>query len=147
MQQPSHLRVERRPASREDPSFDPNRWFEDVLNRSVRGWTSWSPAADLFETDDEYVLELELPGFSREDIELTLEQGILTVTGERQAEEDERRAYRVRERAFGRFTRSFTLPRSVDAEDVDAEFRNGVLRVTMAKTPEAKPRRIEVHVK
>lgn len=148
MQYPTQRRVERRPATREDLAFDIDRWFEDAFGRTLRGWTSWLPSADLFETDEEYVLEMELPGFSREGIEITLEQGILSVTGSRREEEEtERRTYRVRERAVGRFTRSFSLPRSVEAEDVNAEFHDGVLRITMPKRAEAKPRRIEVEIR
>lgn len=139
---------DRYPTRRRDPGYDMTRWFDDMVNRTLGGWTSWSPAADLFETGEEYVLELELPGFSRDDIEITMEQGILTVAGERsREEEDVRRTYRVRERSLGRFTRSFSLPRSVQAEDVDAEFSGGILRITMPKAAEAKPRRIEVSVK
>lgn len=106
------------------------------------------PAADLFETDEEFVLELELPGLGREDIEVTVEKGILTVSGQRSTETEEERGerhtYHVRERSYDRFSRSFSLPHSVTHEQVDAQFENGMLTVRLPKAAEAKPRRIEV---
>lgn len=146
MQLPSE-RSERR-SGRSDVRHELDRMFEDFLGRSVRGWTNWSPPADLYETDDEYILELEVPGFERDEIELTLEQGILTIGGQRSSEREAReRAYRVRERSTGRFTRSFSLPRAVDPGEVEAEMRDGVLRVRMQKAADAKPRKIDVTVK
>lgn len=127
-----------------------NRMFDEFLGYSPRlaTWSAWTPAADLFETSDEFVLEMELPGFDNEDIEVTVERGILTVTGRRTAESEadngERVNYHVRERSFERFSRSFSLPQSVNADDVDAQYKNGILRVTLPKVAEAKPRQITV---
>ncbi len=125
---------------------DVERIFDDFFNRPLSTWSAWTPAADLYETDDEFVLELEMPGFSRNEIDVTVEHGILSVSGQRthQEESEERPTYHVRERSYDRFTRSFSLPRSVDADSVDARFDNGILRVTLPKAAEAKPRRIEI---
>ena len=127
-----------------------NRMFDEFFGYSPRlaTWSAWTPAADLFETSDEFVLEMELPGFDSNDIEVTVERGILTVTGRRTAEveseDGERVNYHVRERSFDRFSRSFSLPQSVNADDVDAQYTNGILRVTLPKVAEAKPRQIAV---
>ncbi|MFQ5677824.1 MAG: Hsp20/alpha crystallin family protein [Gemmatimonadota bacterium] len=121
--------------------------FDELFPLTSRGaWIAWTPVADLFESDDEFVLDMELPGFREKEIEVAVERGILSVSGQRTAEadEDEKRTYHVRERAYERFSRSFTLPASVDAEQVRAEFKNGILRVTLPKAREAKPRRIAV---
>ncbi|HKK08143.1 MAG TPA: Hsp20/alpha crystallin family protein [Gemmatimonadota bacterium] len=118
--------------------------LDDFFGRPLSSWSAWTPAADLYETEDAFVLEMELPGFDLDDIELTMERGVLTVTGSRSVEETEGRTYHLRERSVDRFTRSYALPRSVSAEDIDASFAEGVLKVTLPKAPEAKPRRIEV---
>jgi len=108
---------------------------------------SWMPAVSVEETNDELILTAELPGMKREDVELGVENNILTIRGEKREErreEDEERRYHLWERSFGTFQRSFTLPRSVKAEDIHAEFDNGVLRVRMPKAAEARSRRIEI---
>lgn len=129
-----------------DWSTDVNRFFDEFFTPRLSTWSAWTPAADLYETDDEFVLEMEMPGFNKDDIEVTVEHGILSVSGRRTAEreEGERLTYHVRERSYDRFNRSFSLPRSVDAEHVNAEYRNGILRVTLPKLAEAKPRQIAV---
>lgn len=143
-----------RPATvsrRRDVGSDLDRWFDDFFTRQLSGWTAWNPAADLYETDDEFVLELELPGMSRNDLEVTVEKGILTVSGQRstetESERDERHTYHVRERSYDRFSRGFSLPHTVNPDEVDATFENGMLTVRLPKAAEAKPRRIEVHTK
>lgn len=131
-----------------DWTSDMSRLFDELFGFAPRlsTWSAWTPAADLYETDDEFVLEIEMPGFNREDIEVTVERGILTVSGQRagEAQDGERATYHVRERSFERFSRSFSLPQSVDAEHVDAEYRSGILRVRLPKIAEAKPRQISV---
>lgn len=123
-----------------------DRLFDEVLTRPLSTWSTWTPAADLYETDDEFVLELDMPGFDQDDIEVTVEHGILGVSGQRTMDEkSERYTYHVRERSYERFNRSFSLPRSVNPDQVAAEFRNGMLRVTLPKAAEAKPRRIAVN--
>jgi HSP20 family protein len=119
--------------------------FDDFFGRPLSTWSAWTPAADLYETPESFVLEMELPGFDLDDIELTMEKGMLSVTGERKMEEkEEDRTYHLQERSVERFTRSYALPRSVEIDKVDASFSNGVLKVLLPKAAEAKPRRIEV---
>lgn len=134
-----------RPAARWSllPDFD--YLFDDLVGRTPAGWTGWTPSADLIENDEAYVLEMELPGFSREDIELTVERNVLTVSGRRSVEEEtEDVTFHLRERGTTRFSRSFALPRSMDGDGVEARFDNGVLTVTLPKAAEARPKRIEV---
>lgn len=139
----------RRPASslrhvRSPFGMDLEDWLGDVFTRPASGWQSWTPTADLFETDEEFVLEMELAGFDRDELEITVDNGVLTVSGERTTPESEDANYYVRERTSARFSRSFDLPRSVDAEKVDARLENGLLHVALPKVAEARPRRIEV---
>src|SRR5919112_5672673 len=126
-----------------------NRLFSTNLSRSfgdegiARG--AWTPNVDIFENKDELVLEAELPGMNREDFELTIENNVLTLRGERRFEKkDEADNYHRVERAYGSFTRSFTLPQTVSAENATAEYKNGVLRVVLQKREEVKARRIEI---
>lgn len=116
---------------------------EDVSSRG-----SWLPPVDIYETPDrQVVLKAELPGLKREDIDLTVENTTLTIRGERKRDEgiaDER--YHRAERAYGPFTRSFTLPSTIDGGKVRAEYRDGVLTVTLPTREEARPRQIQVDV-
>ena len=127
-----------------------NRLFTTSFPRGGFGDESfargaWTPSVDIFENKDEIVLEAELPGMNREDFELTIENNVLTLRGERRFEKrDEADNYHRVERAYGAFTRSFTLPQTVSAENASAEYKNGVLRVVLHKREEVKARRIEV---
>ena len=105
----------------------------------------WVPAMDLLETDEHFVLRADLPGMRQEDVNIELEENVLTISGERKAEHEERQEgyYRV-ERAFGAFSRSLTLPKGVDAEAVTAAFNDGVLEVRIPKPEERKPRKITI---
>jgi HSP20 family protein len=106
---------------------------------------SWSPSVDIFENKDHIVLEAELPGMKREDFDLSVENNVITLRGERHFEKkDETDNYHRVERAYGSFTRSFTLPNTVSAEGATAEYTNGVLRVTLPKREETKARRIDI---
>src|ERR671932_1353690 len=106
---------------------------------------AWMPNVDIFENKDSIVLEAELPGMNREDFELTVENNVLTLRGERRFEKkDEADNYHRVERAYGTFTRSFTLPQTVSSENATAEYKDGVLRVVLHKREEVKARRIEV---
>lgn len=126
-----------------------NRLFASSFSRNegdsdlMRG--AWSPQVDIFENKDQIVLEAELAGMKPEDVEISIENNVLTLHGERKFEkkDDGDNFHRV-ERSYGSFTRSFTLPPTVSSEDANAEFENGVLRLTLAKREEAKPRRIEI---
>jgi len=126
-----------------------NRLFNAAFDTSGPGnggaARRWAPAMDLLETDDHFVLRADLPGMTESDVNIELEDNVLTVSGERKAEHEEKREgfYRV-ERAFGRFSRSLTLPKGVDADAVTAGFENGVLEVRVPKPEQRKPRRIEI---
>lgn len=105
----------------------------------------WSPSVDIYESENKIVLEAELPGMKREDFDLSIENNVITLKGERRFEKkDERDNYHRVERAYGSFTRSFNLPRTVLTDDIKAEFKNGVLSVVLPKKEEAKARKIEV---
>ena len=108
----------------------------------------WNPAIDLSETEDGYLIEADLPGLNKDDIELTIEDNVVTLKGERkQTQKVEGRGYYCYERRHGNFQRSFKLPAGVDAKKVLANFEDGVLHVEIPKLEEAKPKRIEVKVK
>lgn len=109
--------------------------------------TAWYPVVDVHETADELVLHAELPGMAPEDVDVSVENGVLTISGEKKqefAQGEEEADYHLVERRYGRFERRFSLPRTVDAEKVDAEFSNGVLTVSLPKSEKAKPRKIEI---
>jgi HSP20 family protein len=122
--------------------------FDRLLGRRDTQVTSgWCPVVDVRETTNELVLQAELPGISPDDVDVSVENGVLSITGEKRAEVregEEGGDFHLVERRYGRFERRFTLPRSVDAEKVSAEFRDGLLTVTLPKAEAAKPRRIEV---
>ena len=109
---------------------------------------SWMPAVDIFETHDRaFVVKAELPDMKRDDINVTFENGVLTLTGERKAEfDDTQGTFHRSERAYGRFTRSFTLPATVDANGIHAAYKDGVLTIRVPQREEAKPRQIAVDV-
>lgn len=126
-----------------------NRLFSTNMSRGFGeegiGFGAWNPSVDIFENKDQIVLEAELPGMRREDFDLSVENNVITLRGERRFEKrDETDNYHRVERSYGSFTRSFTLPQSVSAEGATAEYSNGVLRVTLPKREEAKSRRIEI---
>jgi HSP20 family protein len=126
-----------------------NRLFSTNLTRSfgdegiARG--AWAPSVDIYENKDQIVLEAELPGMKQDDFDLSIENNVITLRGERRFEKtDETDNYHRVERSYGAFTRSFTLPQTVSAEGATAEYNNGVLRVTLPKREETKARRIQV---
>src|SRR5689334_14524921 len=126
-----------------------NRLFSTNLTRAFDdegiGRGAWAPSVDIFENKDQIVLEAELPGMKQEDFDLTIENNVITLRGERKFEKtEETDNYHRVERSYGSFTRSFTLPQTVSAEEAKAEYSNGVLRVTLPKREEAKSRRIEI---
>src|SRR6185436_16767308 len=127
------------------------RSFEDVVARMLnepRGARPWSPSVDILETENELVLRADLPDVKLEDIEVRVENQTLTLKGERKFEEDKDvRGYHRIERSYGTFTRSFTVPATVDPEKVAAEFKNGVLTVKLPKKEAAKPRQVKIEVK
>ncbi|ACL67824.1 heat shock protein Hsp20 [Anaeromyxobacter dehalogenans 2CP-1] len=107
----------------------------------------WTPACDIYEDEEAVALRFELAGVDPKDVEVRFENGVLTLRGERKLEHEEKREnYHRVELGYGTFTRSFTLPSTVDAEHIRAEARNGVLAVTLPKRAEAKPRAIQVKI-
>ena len=126
------------------------RLFHDALNRLLSDQPNsrpWAPPVDIFETENELVLQADLPAVKLEEIDIQLENGTLTLKGERRFEkgEDNKGFHRI-ERSYGSFVRYFTLPETVDAEHVRAQYDNGVLTVTLPKKEIAKPRSIKVQV-
>lgn len=129
---------------------DVNRLFDAFFQGrgeggASRGTRRWVPAMDLTETDRHLILRADLPGLDREDLEIEVKDGVLTVSGERKAEHTDRSEgfYRV-ERAFGRFSRSLDLPKGIDPTAVTADFDRGVLEVRIPKPEERQPTRIEI---
>jgi HSP20 family protein len=107
----------------------------------------WAPAVDIIEDDKEYLIKVELPEVLRDDVKVTVESGTLTISGERKAEKEEKnRKFHRLERFYGRFLRSFSVPADADESKVNAEFKDGVLRVHLAKSEKARPKQIEVKV-
>ena len=126
-----------------------NRLFSTNLTRTFGdegiGRGAWSPSVDIYENKDQIVLEAELPGMKQEDFDLSIENNVITLRGERKFEKvDDADNYHRVERSYGSFTRSFTLPQTVSGEGARAEYSHGVLRVTLPKREEAKSRRIEI---
>jgi|SRR6266404_2460964 len=126
-----------------------NRLFQDYNRGSDELTTSGSfvPAVDVYDDEHNLVLKMEVPGVDQKDIDIRLENNTLTVRGERnfEKEEKEENFHRI-ERRYGTFSRSFTLPNSVDTEKVNANYENGVLKIALAKRAEAKPKQIKVNV-
>lgn len=123
-----------------------NTAFGDVPSGGTGGAARrWMPAMDLLETDEDFVLRADLPGMTESDVNIELEDNVLTVSGERKAErEDKREGFYRMERAFGSFSRSLTLPKGVDPEAVSASFDQGVLEVRIPKPEQRKPRKISI---
>ena len=118
------------------------------FNAGASAKSRWAPAIDLSESEDGFVLEADLPGLGKDDINLTIEDNVVTLNGERKEDRKvEGRSYYHYERRYGNFSRSFELPLGIDSEKVVAKFEDGVLRVDIPKLEEAKPRKIEVKVK
>lgn len=138
------------------PSFDRLSSFRDEVNRLFDlSWptrdsglfSGWSPALDLYDDKDRFTVSVELPGMKKEDIQLTIHGGVLTVSGERKHEREGQEGETFRsERHFGKFQRSVTLPAAVDATKVKASYKEGILSIDLPKAEEAKPKQIEVSV-
>lgn len=138
--------------------WNPFKEMDELNNRLASRWglsrtrdadpeteSRWMPRVDVSEDDKGYHITAELPGLSKDDVNVTLEDGVLRLTGERKFEEkDDSGKYHRVERVYGRFERSFRLPKDADATQIKAEITHGVLDVTVAKKAEAKPRQIDV---
>ncbi len=115
---------------------------EDFLN------AVWSPLADVVENDDSYSLRLDLPGVKKEDVKITFNNGQLSISGERVFEEEKKgETYHHVERAFGKYYRAFNLPEKIMEDKIDADFKDGILNISIPKAEEAKPKQIEVKIK
>jgi HSP20 family protein len=143
--------------------WDPSREMEELQNRlsNLFGRTparlaegkeesitvaEWAPLVDITEDDKEYIIKTELPEVKKEDVKVAVENGLLTIVGERKFEKEENKKYHRVERAYGKFVRSFIVPDAVDADKVSAEFKDGVLKVHLPKSEKTKPKQIEVKV-
>lgn len=129
-----------------------NRLFDDAgSSGKSRGETAdavWAPPVNTFEDKDAFLLALDLPGLAQKDIKINLDNNTLTISGNRKLEhEDKKENYQRIECVFGTFSRSFTLPATVDAEKIEANMDSGVLRVRLPKREESKPRQIEIQAK
>ena len=128
----------------------PNRMSNRMGNDEVRSLTvaDWSPEVDISEDDHGYLLKTDLPEIKKDDVRVTVEDGILCVSGERKTEkEDKKRKFHRIERSYGSFRRSFTLPDDADSSKVTADFHDGVLKEHLPTTPTARSKAIEVKVK
>lgn len=106
---------------------------------------NWSPPVDIRETEEAYMVSIELPGMSKDEVEITHENNVLSVSGERgYSDEQSGTSFHRRERAYGKFHRSFALPKRVHGDRIEAQFTNGVLDITVPKVEEARPRKIEI---
>ena len=110
--------------------------------------STWSPAVDIVEQKDQYTVKVELPGVSKEDVKITMEDNVLTIRGEKKEEKETKEGSHHRiERSYGAFQRSFALPTTVKTDKIEASFKDGVLNVELPKSEEAKPKQIDVKVK
>lgn len=129
--------------------FDLAPYRRSALSTDEENMTlpEWAPAVDIIEDDKGYLIKVELPEVEKQDVKVTVEGGTLSISGERRAEKEEktRKVHRM-ERFYGRFERSFSIPDDADEGSVTAEFRDGVLRVQLAKSEKARPKQIEVKV-
>jgi HSP20 family protein len=126
-----------------------NRLFNNVLERKGEesSLTAWAPAVDIYETEHELVVKADLPEVDPKDLDIRVENNILTIRGERKFEKNVNQENYLRvERAYGSFARSFTLANTVNAEAIKADYQNGVLTLTIPKKEEAKPKQIKVTV-
>jgi len=138
-----------------DPKYGEMRTLQERLNRAFGlthpereeeiNLSAWIPPVDISEDSEKIVLTAELPGFQKDQIDVQLEGGVLTLRGERKIEDEKSgRNYHRVERSYGQFVRSFTLPNNVDRENVQARFANGLLEIELSKREEAKPRQIKI---
>ncbi len=133
--------------------FDLQRGINQILDASMEvpredvALKAWTPAVDVYEDENVFLIKLELPEVNRDDVKVSLHENTLSISGERRVENEEKREnYHRVERSYGQFFRSFTLPPNVNTEAINAQFKDGVLRLTLPKREEAKPKQIEVKI-
>jgi HSP20 family protein len=130
-----------------------NMLFGDFFGNTLRradevGTMRWAPPVDIMEVNNHYELSADLPGLKKEDIKVEIHDNVLTLRGEKKIEEDKKdKNYRLNERYYGEFIRTFTLPENVEKDGIEAEFKDGVLKLTIPKAEKAKPKQIEVKAK
>ena len=125
--------------------------FDDFFDSMLGAWDNYSsrvPAVDVEETPSEFIIKAEMPGFSENDVKITVDKHVLHISGEVNEEDKEKegKKYLIRERRHESFDRSFSLPDGLDESKISAGFENGILTVTLPKTPEEQPRKIEVKI-
>ncbi len=124
--------------------------FDTFFNDMLGNWgikNSTIPSVDVYEDEKAYYLEAELPGYTVDDVNIHVEKHVLHISSEKLNEKKENKKFLVRERGFVKFDRSFTLPEGIDESGIEAEFENGILKVTLPKTPVEQPKKIEVKIK
>ncbi len=125
-----------------DNFFHEGMWDEETIP------SRWNPAVDIAEKDAEYVVKVELPGLSKDDVKISTQDNVLTIRGEKKEEKESKGStYHRVERAYGSFQRSFTLPTTVKSDNIEASFNDGMLTITLPKAEEAKPKMIEVKIR
>lgn len=124
-----------------EPFFGRFNYLQDDLPTGT-----WAPAVDVAEEKDKILVRVEVPGMDEKDLKIHFEDGMLTVSGERQFEQKDDRNYHRIERTYGSFIRTFSLPRTVDANAISASYRNGILEIELPKREEAKPKQIQINV-
>lgn len=121
--------------------------FDSAFQSTASGYAEgWVPALDVFEDEEKVSVQVELPGMKKEDFDLSLHEGVLTISGERKEGESESTGAYRRERTFGSFERSITLPSAVKEDEVKASYQDGILTVSLPKAEAAKPRKIQVEL-
>ncbi|MCF6254215.1 MAG: Hsp20/alpha crystallin family protein [Thiomicrorhabdus sp.] len=121
---------------------------KELSNRDEKNFEvgDWVPVVDIYETDDDFIVKAELPGVEKDDVQVHIENGILTIRGEKKTEIEDKKHHRI-ECSYGSFVRSFTLPQSIKTGEIEAEYKEGILNLILPKSEEAKPNQIEVKIK
>jgi|UniRef100_A0A7V3RFD2 HSP20 family protein len=152
------MAIEKRKASEELDLYRPFEEMQKVMDRFFEEFPRilpmtfptevFTPAVNISETDKSYEFEVELPGMKREDVELSIDDGVLTISGEKKEErKEEKKEYKKFERSYGKFERTFSLPKNIDENNVSAKFENGVLNISILKSPESKSTKKKIEVK
>ncbi|MGQ9645184.1 MAG: Hsp20/alpha crystallin family protein [Thermodesulfobacteriota bacterium] len=126
-----------------------DRLWDSFFERGPRTWETgeWSPSLDVAETKNDLIIKAEVPGVDPKDIDISLSDGVLTIKGEKKQEREEREGdYHITERSFGSYMRAIELPTEVQSDKVEASYKNGVLKITLPKSEEAKKRQIRIKV-
>ncbi|MDH5717920.1 MAG: Hsp20/alpha crystallin family protein [Spirochaetia bacterium] len=142
-------------------TWDPFREMEELVGRYMRTnqrdlakksdgnivTSDWIPAVDIEETKDEFIIKAELPGVKKEDVNVSIENRVLTIKGEKKFEKEEKsNKHHLIEASYGSFVRSFTLPSNIKSDKIDAGYKDGILTLSVPKAEEAKPKQIEVKI-